>query len=188
MNHFLALRLDDAARDRLERVAERLRAWELPAAWTHPDDYHLTVRFLGHLDDDEAQLLPSAVDLVAGSLRRPRLRLAGLGAFGGRHEPRAVFAAIADDEHACAHIHRDLGEALDLPAERAFAPHVTLCRPRPASRGETVRSGHDWPDLFAALGAGEWGECLTTDLVLCRSQHERTPRYAELARWPLVAA
>lgn len=188
MNHFLALSLDDATRDRLGRIADRLRAWELPAAWTHGDDYHLTLRFLGQLDDDEAHYLPAAIDLVAGSLRRPRLRLSGLGGFGGRSEPKAVFAAVSDTDHACAHMHRDLGEALDLPAERDFSPHVTLCRPRPGGRGDAQRGDRDWPALFAAHGLAEWGDCTATDLVLFRSHPERTPRYAPLARWPLVAA
>lgn len=187
MNHFLALSLDDATRDRLERIADRLKAWDLPALWTHGDDYHLTLRFLGKVDDDEAHYLPSAIDLVAGSLRRPRLRLSGLGGSGGRSEPRTVFAAVTDAEHACAHMHRDLGEALDLPVERDFTPHVTLCRPQP-SRRDAQRADHDWPALFAAHGLAEWGDCTVTDLVLFRSHPERTPRYAPLARWPLATS
>lgn len=187
MNHFLALSLDDATRDRLERIADRLKAWELPATWTHSDDYHLTLRFLGQLDDDEVHYLPSAIDLVAGSLRRPHLSLSGLAGFGGRTEPKAIFAAITDAGHACAHMHRDLGDALDLPAEPDFNPHVTLCRPQP--RGRTaLRADRDWPALFAAHGLAEWGDCTTTDLVLYRSHPELTPRYVPLARWPLAAA
>lgn len=188
MNHFLALRLDDATRDRLECIADRLKAWELPATWTHSDDLHLTIRFLGELDDDEGHYLPTAIDLVAGSLRRPRLRLTGLGGVGGRHEPRAVFAAVSDADHACAHMHRDLGDALDLPVDNDFKPHVTLCRPQPSRRGDHLRADHDWPALFAAHGLAEWGDCVATDLILYRSHPERTPRYAELSRWPLVTA
>ncbi len=187
MNHFLALRPDGATRDRLAAIAERLRAWELPASWLHPDDYHLTVRFLGALDDDEVQLLPTLVDDVAASIRRPSLRLSGLGATGTRGHrlaavPRAVFAAVADAEHACAGLHRDLGECLDEQPERDFLPHLTLCRPQPqAATGQLFR---DWPHLLEAHGVADWGPCTIESLTLFRSG-EFTPRYETLATWPV---
>jgi 2'-5' RNA ligase len=189
MNHFLALKLAGPARDRLAVVAERLQAWQLPAAWVHPDDYHLTLAFLGELDDDESRVLPHLVHDVAGSLRRPQLRFSGLGAFGGRSEPRVVFAALDDPEGACLGMHTDLCAALELKADRQFSPHVTICRPRPSSAREAAAAGmRDWPALFAANGLADWGDCPTTELVFCQGRADRQPRYAELARWPLVAA
>jgi 2'-5' RNA ligase len=190
MNHFLALRLADEPRDRLAAVAERLQAWQLPASWVHPEDYHVTVAFIGELDDDEQRILPHVVGDVAGSLRRPRLRFSGLGAQGGRSEPRVVFAALDDPEQACAGIHADLCAALDVSAQRQFAPHVTLCRPRPATARELASGsgGRDWPGMFAANGLADWGDCPTTDLVFYQSGGNRPTRYLELARWRLVAA
>jgi 2'-5' RNA ligase len=172
MIHFLALRLADEPRDRLAMIAERLQAWQLPAAWVHPEDYHLTLAYIGELDDDEVRVLPHVIGDVAGSLRRPELRFSGLGAQGGRAEPRVVFAA------------------LDLPARRQFSPHVTLCRPRTSAARELAAAsgGHDWPGMFAANGLADWGACPTTDLVLYQSAGQQQIRYRALARWPLVAA
>jgi 2'-5' RNA ligase len=101
----------------LAQVAERLQAWDLPAAWVDPEDYHLTVAFLGELDADEARLLPSAIDLVASGLRCPELRFSGIGAWGGRTEPKVVFAAVEDIGARCADIHQDLCAA--LPRQRS---------------------------------------------------------------------
>ena len=185
MNHFLALRPDAATRDRLAAIADRLRAWDLPASWTHPDDYHLTVRFLGELDDDEVQLLPTLVDDVANSIRRPSLLLSGLGASGTRGHgvaavPRAVFAAVSDAGYSCAGLHRDLGDCLDEAPLSDFLPHITLCRPHPlAATGQLFR---DWPHLLEAHGLADWGPCVIDALVLYRSG-EFTPRYATLTTW-----
>lgn len=189
MNHFLALRIADRPRDRIAELAQRLQAWDLPAHWVHPEDYHLTLLFLGRCDADEVRTLPYAIDDLARQLPRPRLRLAGLGAFGGRTEPKVVYAALEDLEGACLQAHRDLAEMVGVEAEARFHPHITLCRPRPATPSE-ARDPHprrDWPQLLEANGLADWGECATTDLVLYRST-ERTPRYAEIARWPLLAA
>jgi 2'-5' RNA ligase len=189
MNCFLALRLADGPRDRIADLSRRLREWNLPAHWVHPEDLHLTLLFLGHCDADELRVMPSAIDELARGLPRPRLRLAGLGAFGGRTEPKVVFAALEDPDGACAAVHRDLSEMLSLTPEARFAPHITLCRPRPASPSEQAprAAKRDWPQLLEAHGLADWGECATTDLVLYRST-DRTPRYAEVASWPLLGA
>jgi 2'-5' RNA ligase len=187
MNHFLALTLADAPRDRLAVVAERFQAWELPASWVDPEDYHVTVAFLGELSADEAHLLPSAIELIASGLRRPQLRFSGLGAWGGRTEPKAVFAALDDPDGRCADIHLDLCGGLDLPVDPAFAPHVTICRPRRAATFDPPKPGRDWSALFLANGLADWGDCETTDLVFCCRRDAPGPRYDVLARWALVA-
>lgn len=187
MNTFLALRLADGPRDRLAQVAERFQAWNLPASWVHPEDYHLTLLFLGKLDADEAGTVPQAVDLVANSLRRPSLRFVGLGASGGKNEPRVVYAALSDVEHACADMYGDLCDAMGMKPEPRFLPHVTICRPRPSTPRELSDQPlyRDWPHLLEANGQADWGDCETTHLVLYGTQVERIPRYRELASWPL---
>src|SRR3954470_20634369 len=65
----------------------------LPGArWIDPDNYHLTLRFIGDVDDDIA----GEVAWMLGKVRRKdfTLRLDGLSSFGGR-KPRAVVAAVA---------------------------------------------------------------------------------------------
>ena len=185
-NHFIALRPDQAGIASLAAISERLQSWELPGRWTHPDDLHLTLAFLGPVDDDEARYLPDALAEVAGSQRRPRLTLCGLGASGSHGEvPRAVFAALHDPEAACAAMHRDVCEALDLGPGEAFRPHITLCRPAPMPRGLPLF--RDWPHLLEANGQAEWGACAMAEIGLWRSSGRGAVRYEQVATWPLHA-
>ena len=185
--HFLALRPDGATRDRLQAISDRLRAWELPAGWVHPEDYHLTVLFLGPLPDDEAGWLPHAIADLAAGIRRPELRLAGLGATGTRGQgtsavPHRVHAAVTDPAGACRDLHLDLAAALDGEIRHDYAPHLTLCRPLPHPPHPQVF--RDWPHLLEANGIADWGPCTVDALALYRSG-PGTPRYVELAQWPL---
>src|SRR5215470_6820502 len=62
----------------------------LPGArWIDPENYHLTLRFIGDIDD----ALAREIALLLGKVKRKRfdLRFEGLSAFGGRR-PRAVIA------------------------------------------------------------------------------------------------
>jgi 2'-5' RNA ligase len=196
MNHFFALRPDLDTCERLAGIAERLRRWGLPATWVMPDDLHLTVLFLGPVDAEEAQWLPASAAPVAEAVRRPRLRLTGLGAWGSRNGggqtvPRTVFAAVADAEESCKGLHADLSDVLDMPLEADFRPHVTLCHPQPRSVGDSdFPKVGSWPELLEAHGLAEWGEAVFESLVLYRSEADRTGRrrYAELASWRLIPA
>jgi len=103
----------------------------LPGArWIDPENYHITLRFIGDVDAQVAREVASMLDMVN---RAPfELRLDGLDSFGGR-KPRAVFAGVAPSQ-ALMDLqaeHERLMQRVGLDAEgRKFTPHVTLARLR----------------------------------------------------------
>jgi 2'-5' RNA ligase len=111
----------------------------LPGArWIDPENYHLTLRFIGDVDDDVAQEVAS----VLGRVRRNGfdLRLDGLSSFGGKR-PRAVVAAVAP-QSAIMELqaeHERLMQRVGLePEGRKYTPHVTLARLRDSSSWEVA--------------------------------------------------
>jgi 2'-5' RNA ligase len=114
-------------------IAERLGSLRggLPGArWVDPENYHLTLRFLGDIDAARAH---DAADLLARIRRRVfTLAIDGLGTFGGS-KPRQVWArAPAIPElMALQNENEQLVQRAGLPPEtRKFHPHVTLARLR----------------------------------------------------------
>jgi len=118
----------------------------LPGArWIDPENYHLTLRFIGDIDDALARDIAG----LLGRVQRDafELRLEGLSSFGGR-KPRAVVAAA-----------KQVPELMELQAEqerlfqrlglepegRKYTPHVTLARLRDSS-------SHQVADYLAARG------------------------------------
>jgi 2'-5' RNA ligase len=106
----------------------------LPGArWIDPENYHLTLRFIGDVDDTLAREVAS----LLGRVSRPplELRLDGLSSFGGRR-PRAVVASLAQTA-ALMELqaeHERLIQRVGLePEGRKFTPHVTLARLRDSS-------------------------------------------------------
>jgi len=68
----------------------------LPGArWVAPENYHVTLRFIGDVDDSVAH----EVESLLGRIRRNRfeLRIDGLTSFGGK-KPRAVVATVASSQ------------------------------------------------------------------------------------------
>ena len=106
----------------------------LPGArWIDPENYHLTLRFIGDVDDTVAREVAS----LLGKVSRPplELRFDGLSSFGGRR-PRAVVATLAQTP-ALMELqaeHERLMQRVGLePEGRKFTPHVTLARLRDSS-------------------------------------------------------
>lgn len=115
------------------QALDMLRGGLPGARWIDRENYHLTLRFIGDVDDVAAQ----EAALVLGRVRRDafELHLDGLASFGGR-KPRAVVASVApqpallDLQAEQERLMRRIGFE---PEGRKYTPHVTLARLRAAS-------------------------------------------------------
>jgi 2'-5' RNA ligase len=105
----------------------------LPGArWVAPENYHLTLRFIGDIDDSLAAEIADLLDKV----ERPAfdLQIDGLDSFGG-NKPRAVVAAVPPVAHLVElqADHERIMQRIGLQPERKYKPHVTLARLRDTS-------------------------------------------------------
>ena len=95
--------------------------------WVDPGNYHVTVRFIGEVDEGVA----AEIDEVLAGVRLPRFELAvaGTGSFGPDDKPRVIYAGL-DRSAPLALLHDKVEIALmriGLPPEgRRYSPHVTL--------------------------------------------------------------
>jgi len=111
-----------------------LMAAGLPGAkWVDPGNYHLTVRFIGEVDEGQA----ADIDAALAQLRAPRfgLTLATVGHFG----LRMLWVGI-ERNPALQHLHEKVESALSRlgypPEERRYTPHVTLARLKGTTEGK----------------------------------------------------
>jgi 2''-5'' RNA ligase len=110
------------------------------ARWIDPENYHITLRFIGDVDGQTADEVADSLDRLANSLRFS-IRLTHLGTFGG-DKPRALFAGVEPSE-ALSRLqaaHERVLQRAGLPPEgRKFVPHVTLARLRGTSAEDMAR-------------------------------------------------
>lgn len=121
---FSALELPDTAKIALAG----LRAPFLTARWVAPDDFHITLQFVGEVSRRQADEF--AKELADIRLPPPEIRIHGTGAFGGK-QPHAVYATVVPTD-ALDEVHRAhdrAARAVGIAIEkRKFVPHVTLAR------------------------------------------------------------
>jgi len=175
---FLAIDPGAALRARLVALHAALAArFPSPALrWIAPEDYHLTLVFLGQVRVDEVVRIRECVAAVTPTLVPLRYRLAVARAFPDAHKPR-VLAALPDDPQPLLRWHAPLAFTLAQAGfaieHRAYRPHLSLARwkGRPAdaqpadlaleldgeARAVTLyesRGGHYWPLFRERCGRG----------------------------------
>lgn len=139
--YFLALPLPASAASPLLRLLPPPAAGIRP---TKPEDFHLTLHFLGERSEAEAARLEEALRRV--NFTRFAFDLQGVGTFDVDGRPAVLWAGVAPSA-ALTELHAGLGtalgETLDFrPEARPYRPHVTLARlaaPLPAGYLDTHR-------------------------------------------------
>lgn len=110
------------------------------ARWIDPENYHITLRFIGDVDGKTADEVVDSLDRLSNSLQFP-IRLTHLGSFGG-DKPRALYAGVEPSEalnRLQAAQERVLQRAGLPPEGRKFVPHVSLARLRGTSAEDVAR-------------------------------------------------
>lgn len=106
----------------------------LPGArWIDPENYHITLRFLGDVDDSTAREVFAAFG-EAKRRREVNVVLDSLESFGG-DKPRSIFVRVSGNQELTElqSAHERIAQRIGLAAEkRRFRPHVTLARLRDA--------------------------------------------------------
>ncbi len=137
---FVAINPPERVRERIAAGTEDLRGLE-GIRWVSPDRVHLTLKFLGEVDDAAERSITEALARVTAGHAPFEVRVTAPGAFPNIRRPRIVWLGL-DRGPRLAALHSDLEDALaDLGFEReqrAFRPHLTLGRVR---RGRRVDGG-----------------------------------------------
>lgn len=133
MRLFLAINLPDALRRAAHDAAEPLRAAAPCASWVREDKLHLTLKFLGDVDEARLPEVNAAFGAAAARHRAIPLQVARFGAFPNWRRPRILWAGVAPDPklELLQHDLEVAGEGVGFECEgRPFRPHVTIARLR----------------------------------------------------------
>lgn len=169
---FVAMTLPEMVRNEIIRVQQELQPLVSRAAarWTRPDQFHLTLRFLGRVPADAVAALKQAVGAICRNAPPLSLCAQGVGFFPGARSPRVVWAGISDREGRLVDLQQRIETAVGPfspePGGNHFAGHVTLGRlknPRPSN----VRSLVAGANRFAAHEFGRW---LAAEVEIIRSE------------------
>lgn len=146
MRLFIAVDLSSEVTAHARKVIERLQATEARARWVDVRQMHLTLSFLGDVDEIEMAAICKVLDAVGDECEPFDLEIGGVGAFPNSDNARTLWLGILRGEAELSELHERLdGRLRDLGypgEERRYKPHLTLGRVR-----------ENPPEVLEALGA-----------------------------------
>ncbi len=122
---FVAIELPDTLKEEVFAIRN-----DLPGGrWVSPDQLHLTLRFIGEVDEQTLLAVKKGLSTVRGAPFQ--LAVAGIGHFPPAKSPRILWAGVHADSTLLL-VQRGVESALQhagIPGEtRPFAPHITIAR------------------------------------------------------------
>ena len=128
---FVAVDVPEEVRDRLAKTVALHRDRVPGARWAPPENWHVTLKFLGSVDPPLLDWVLSSVGEAASEHIPFMARLSAMGAFPSAKRARVVWAGLEDRHGELVSLARSVDRTLEreFPAEqRPFSPHLTLAR------------------------------------------------------------
>ncbi len=190
MRVFIALPVPELVKQQILLAQEELRR-ALPkasASWTRPEQWHLTLKFLGNVEADRIAALTAAVRTVCESAAPLKLRAAAMGCFPDGRKPRVVWVGVRDEDNRLAGLAKAMqGATAAFTTEKAeghFTGHITIARMKYLPRAAA--------EILAQFRQGMehrvFGDWTAEAVAVMRSELAAGgARHSCVARWPLTA-
>jgi 2'-5' RNA ligase len=183
---FIAVEVGDAIRSSAVALQQALAETGAEVNWVPPENIHVTLLFLGEVDERELAAVCRAVADAAAGEPPFALRVSGVGAFPTPRRPKIVWAGLADGAAELVRLHDRLEQRLlDLGCyrkeDRPYTPHLTLGRVKSEADGQALAPG--LPKYANWAG----GQTAVDEVVLFASELRRDgPTYTPLGRGKLT--
>ena len=138
--------------------------------WTRPEQFHLTLKFLGDVDTSRVEALAETLRTACRGFGPITLRAETVGTFPNFRSPRVVWVGVSDRLGRLPLLQRAVENAADkLNAESqddSFVGHVTLGR----IKGINRREAENLKQLAIGMADRMFGEWVVTEVGLLRSE------------------
>lgn len=157
---FVGIQFPPSIRDKLKTLSCGLPG----AKWVNPDGFHLTLRFIGEIDNGMAEDVDAA--LAAIQAKPFSITLKSVGQFGPPEKAHTVWAGVERSD-ALYHLRDKIESTLVRmgmePDHRRFTPHVTV--------GKLRHTPQEWLETYLVNNSGFRTEAITVDRFTLFSSH-----------------
>ena len=163
---FLAVDLDPEVIASICQAITRLKQVMPSLRWVPPANFHLTIKFLGAIEQSQIDPLAVALDEQLRPFPRFSINAKGLGVFPDSRRPKILWVGFAGDQllRLANHAEMVLQPLGFVPEIRPYKPHLTIGRWRQFERPPNALSADlmKWRDY-------EFGESFIDKVILYQS-------------------
>lgn len=176
-HYFIAAPLTDEAKTKISCWLKEKKAYLPFKTWVHPQDYHITLAFLGAVDTSVLTELQDKLTTLAAGYSPFILTADAVQTFGAKDRPRIFWIGTKDSEPLAA-LQKDVFQACietDITLDsKPFKPHITIARRwignQPYAQNSDQKISIAWQ---------------VDKIVLYQTHMDRSPKYESLAEFYL---
>jgi 2'-5' RNA ligase len=179
---FVGIEISKAIRDRLVALQEDLARTGAPVKWVEPENLHVTLLFLGEVEDKELPSVCNAIAAAAGEHSGFPMSIERTGAFPNARRPRILWVGVGQGTQEVCALHDSLEKPLIKLGcyrreERTYKPHITLGRVR------SERPPDQLADALVKHAGWRAGEVAVHEVLVMSSELTSSgPLYTVLSR------
>ena len=175
---FFAIPLGDNVSRSARRLIQRLSQSDDGIKWVPVDNLHLTLKFLGEVDNTEVPKICAIAREICEGYDPFELSFAGTGGFPSMERARVLYVGVEDPSGSLvgivSELETELAELGFKPEPRDYTPHLTIGRTRSGGR----RASGQMIDRLTAEQGCVLGEMMVDTVQLMASFLEKTgPSY-----------
>jgi 2'-5' RNA ligase len=179
---FIGIPIDERWKERLIKHISLLQL-KLPfQKWTHAEDYHITLKFLGDTSAVQLQQLQKLLAMISNTTSPFELTEKGWGTFGPDEAPIVLWAGVGGDLTSLHILQQKIDGMLNLefPKEnRDYHPHLTIARRYNGREPLTIPIKEYLPEAREPIN---WS---VDEIKLYQSHLQKRPMYEPIASFKL---
>lgn len=180
MRVFIAIDIIEDIKKQLGTIEEKLKPLAMKAKWVNPDNLHLTLKFLGELEENKLLVIKDKLTKIIEKFPTINLVLENFGFFPNQHKPRVFYISCKEDSNLKGLVNQIEAELIEegFTKEDKFKEHITLAR---------FKDKNDLADLLQELEKIKLtGSFIVNDITVFKSTLSSLgPIYQALFRIPL---
>lgn len=129
MRVFIGFEFDNNVKEYLNSIQQIIKPTTFKGNFTRFDNFHLTTKYIGHVSEDEIDLLEDIIDEVSELVTAFDIKINGLGSFDKKHSSIIWVGILKGKEYLSKvfqKIERKTVEAGFEREVRKYRPHITL--------------------------------------------------------------
>lgn len=144
---FIAIELSQEIKEALAKIEDELKKGISGVKWVKPDNIHLTLKFLGHIEEETVEEIKKILTQAASQTKPFKIKLSSPGAFPTSTRPRVIWIGVDEENKESSNLVNLIEERitpLGIEKEsRAFHSHLTLARVKFLKDKNSVKNAFD---------------------------------------------
>lgn len=153
MRTFLAVEIPEQVRKEVDRFINKEKNTRLPIKWIKVDNLHITLKFLGEIDEKKRQEILSVLEEISKSKPSFQMDLEGVGCFPHLKNPRVLWIGVHQGNEVLIDIANELEEGLSpfgFKMEKRFHGHLTIGRVKKFCKVDDILARSFKSEIFSA--------------------------------------